>query len=134
MEAHTLLTQYFVTLPHNLAEQLKWSRFINVHGLPGHNISCLQLEHMNRLVQTALAGLGSNKSEKAIVRVGKSIGILSKFLEVYDNETGVKSPSGKHSEKSMLKDLHKIIEQLTACNAFDKSTSRIHININHFLI
>ena len=35
IEAFTLLSQYHITLPSNLAEQLKWSRFINVHGFPG---------------------------------------------------------------------------------------------------
>ncbi len=44
IEALTLLSQYHILLPCNLAEQLKWSRFINVRGLLGHNISCdLQL-------------------------------------------------------------------------------------------
>ena len=37
--AYTLLSQYHITLPTNFAEQLKWSCFINVHVLPGHNIS-----------------------------------------------------------------------------------------------
>ncbi len=64
-EAFTLLTQYHVTLPPRLAHQLKWSRFINSHGLPGHNISCdLHMEHLNRVAKTAIERLGSNKSEK----------------------------------------------------------------------
>ena len=47
IEALTLLSQYHITLPYNLAEQLKWSRFINVHGLPGNNISFdLHTEHL----------------------------------------------------------------------------------------
>ena len=51
-ESFTLLSQYNITLPDNLAKQLKWSRFVNVHGLPGHNISCdLHMEHMKRLVK-----------------------------------------------------------------------------------
>ena len=33
IEAFTLLSQYHLLLPQNLAEQLKWSRFVNVHGL-----------------------------------------------------------------------------------------------------
>ena len=40
LEALTLLSQYYILLPPNLVEQLKWSSFINVHGCPGHNISC----------------------------------------------------------------------------------------------
>ena len=51
-ETFTLLSQYHLLLLPNLAEQLKWSRFINVHGLPGHNISCdLHMEHLYRLRQ-----------------------------------------------------------------------------------
>ena len=46
IEALTLLSQYSIILPPNLAEQLKWSRFVNMHGRPGHNISCdLHMEH-----------------------------------------------------------------------------------------
>lgn len=62
--------------PH-LAEQLMWSRFVNVHGLPGHNISCdLHMEHLNCLVKIAIEGLGANKSMKAISRAAKAIGVL----------------------------------------------------------
>ena len=32
-------TQYHFILPPALAEQLKWCRFINNHGIPGRNIS-----------------------------------------------------------------------------------------------
>ena len=47
IEALTLLSQYSIILPPNLAEQLKWSRFVNMHGRPGHNISCdLHMEHL----------------------------------------------------------------------------------------
>ena len=67
-----MLSQYHLTLPPRLAEQLMWSRFINTHGHAGHNISCdLHIEHMNRVAKTAIEGLGANKSEKAITRVGK---------------------------------------------------------------
>lgn len=74
LEALTLLTQYFVTLPPNLAEQVKWSRFINTHGHQGQNISSdLHMEHLNRIVKTAIEGLGANKTEKAIIRAGKCV-------------------------------------------------------------
>ena len=48
IEALTLLSQYSIILPPNLAEQLKWSRFVNMHGRPGHNISCdLHMEYLS---------------------------------------------------------------------------------------
>ncbi len=36
IEAFTMLTQYHLLLPKNLAAKPKWSRFINIHGKPGH--------------------------------------------------------------------------------------------------
>ncbi len=99
IEALTLLSQYHLTLPPNLIEQLKWSRFININGIPGHNASCdLHMEHLNKLVKTAMEGLGANKSQKAICRVGRAIGVLASAIDSFDKDLGV--PSGKHSDKA----------------------------------
>ncbi len=126
LEALTMLTQYFVILPPNLAEQLKWSRFVNVHGYSGCNISAdLYMEHMNRVVKTVISGLGANKTEKAIIRAGKSVGLLSDILAAYDDEAGVSLISGKHTEKSVVKDLHLIVEQLMESDVFENG-SRTH--------
>ena len=110
IEAFTVLVQVHFILPPNLSEQIKWSRFINVHGLPGHNISAdLQMEHLNRLVKIAIEGLGANKSENAIKRTAKAVGVLSKALESYDAALGIRSTSGKHSKKVLIRDANKII-------------------------
>ena len=34
IESFTVLAQYNILLPPSIGEQLKWSRLINVHGLP----------------------------------------------------------------------------------------------------
>lgn len=125
IEALTMLSQYHLTLPPNLAEQVKWSRFVNVHGLPGCNISCdLHMEHINRLVKTAINGLGANKSEKAITRVGRAIGVLASAIHSYDDQLGVPAQSGKHSTKKsqpkILKDLTAVVDQLLECDVFDQ--------------
>ena len=74
------------TVPSDFAtEHLKWSRFVNTHGLVGHNISCdLHMEHLNRLVKDAITGLGANKTTKAIDIVGKAIGTITKSLTNFD--------------------------------------------------
>ena len=47
-EAFNLLLQSNILSPRKLAE-LKWSRTINTHGKPGHNVPCdLHMEHLNR--------------------------------------------------------------------------------------
>ena len=140
LEALTMLTQYFVVLPPNLSEQLKWSCFVNVHGFPGRNISAdLHMEHLNRTVKTIIQGLGANKTDNAITRAGKSVGPLSDILAAFDGEAGVASISGKHAEESELKDLYQIVDQLMESEVFDgglqnhKSFLNLKANITRIL-
>ena len=132
IEALTLLSQYSIILPPNLAEQLKWSRFVNMHGRPGHNISCdLHMEHINRLVKVAIDGLGANKSKKAIGRVAKAMGVLSETTKSFDSTVGITAPSGKHSDPKTAKDLKRITTQLLECAIFNPQTQDIHSSFPH---
>ena len=127
IEALTLLSQYYLILPPHLAEQVKWSRFINVHGLPGHNISCdLHMEHLNRVAKIAIAGLGANKSQKAIQRIGKAFGTVSLSLENFDAISNVPAESGAHTTRSSEKDLLKIIKELAKPKVFSTIPGRKH--------
>ena len=95
------------------------------------------MEHLNRLVKVAIKGLGANKTSKAIIRVGKAVGILSTAVQSFDGEIGVTTPSGLHSEKSMQNDMTKIVVQLQLleCTLFEKtehthnSFSKLHSNL-----
>ena len=74
IEAFTLLSQYYYLFPPQLAQQLKWSHFVNTTGQKGHSIAAgLHVEHLNRMCKDAVHQLGANKTPKAIVRVGKAI-------------------------------------------------------------
>ena len=122
-----VLSQYHLTLPPRLAEQLKWSRFINTHGSAGHNISCdLHMEHLNKIAKVAVDGLGANKSEKAITRVGKAIGTMAGTLDNFDSVNNVPAVSGAHSRKSADKDLHKVVNQLVKSEVFNIKPGRKH--------
>ena len=140
-EALVLLSQYYVTLPPYLAEKLIWSRFINLHGLPGHNISCdLHMEHLfiglfmcfNRTAKAAIQCLGANKSKKAIIRVGKSPGSLLKVLNHFDRENKVELTSGHHTQKKASKDLATVIQQLVEANVLSIIRLRRHENFPNF--
>ncbi len=71
-----------------------------------------------------MEGLGANKSEKSIKRVAKAMGVLTKATNSFDCEVGIVSTSGKHSEKSQLKDLKTIIQQLVECDPFKSGAQR----------
>lgn len=127
IEAFTILAQYHFILPPQLAEQLKWSRFINNHGAPGKNICMdLHMEHLVRLCKTSIEGLGANKSERAIIRVGKTVGILDELLNSFDSENGISPVSDTHSARGMDKDLHLVIKELQEIRAFEVSSSKVH--------
>lgn len=127
IEALTLLSQYHVILPDSLAEQLKWSRFVNAHGIVGHNISCdLHMEHLNRETKTSIKSLGANKSQKAIIRTGKAVGVLIDSLAKFDEDNKITSDSGKHAPASAKKDLMKILKQLCTSRVFEIVPGRTH--------
>ena len=127
VEAFTLLSQYHLILPPHLAEQLKWSRCVNTHGLPGHNISCdLHMEHINRVAKVAIQGLGPNKSKKAIERVGKAIGTITSSLDKFDSTNNVPAESGQHSTRSSDNDLLKVVSQLVKSGVFKVRPGRKH--------
>ena len=80
-EAFQFLCQYHFYLPPQQAQQLLYSRFINVHGREGHNIPCdLHMEHLNRTIKDELEHLGANKMEQAITRASKCSHLINSLL------------------------------------------------------
>ena len=72
-----MIYQYYFTLSPRQSHQLIWSRFVNTHGQPGHNIEC---DLTLRLCKNAIKGMGVNKIEKAIQHAAKAIGETSIIL------------------------------------------------------
>ncbi len=132
MEAFHLLIQYHIVLPPRLAEGVKWSRFVNTRGLPGHNISCdLHMEHMNKLVKTSIEGLGANKAQKSIIRCGKMVGTLESTLDTFDKDNDVTKAHGVHAKAPYDKDFLKVVEQLSQMNVFSNTPGRDHKSFTH---
>ena len=54
-----------------------WNRTVNIRGRQGKNIPCdLFLEHLNREAKCCIGALGSNITDGAVHRIGKSIDAL----------------------------------------------------------
>ena len=72
--AFNLIAQYTFLLSPREAMQLKWNRTVNTHGRPGKNVSCdFHLEHLNKEAKQSLMGIGSNFTNQAVIRMGKSL-------------------------------------------------------------
>ena len=126
-ESFHLLYQHSYALSPRLSNQLMWSRFINVHGLPGRNIPLnLHMEHLNRRAKDAIKNLGSNKTVGAVTRVGHCIGALSHVLDQFDRENLVDSGSSKYWKPRATKDISIAVEELVNIQAFSVQEGRRH--------
>ena len=134
-EAFILLAQYHFLLSPRGAMQLLWNRTVNVHGLPGRNVSCdLHMEHLNREAKSGLAGTGSNiTADQSVKRVGKSIGHTTTMLSNFDLINGSSVPSGRHSKRSTAKDMKLLLKQLHEdTDVFAEIPDRFHRNFPKF--
>ena len=136
-EAFNMLVLYQFILSPRQSCQLLWSRFVNVHGVQGKNIPAdLFMEHLNRLCKNAVENLGANKTEKAIQRVGKVIGVLETVISNYDNLYNVTGSSGRHKRQSCEKDVALVLEEITKrSHVFSVQPGRSHscfktVNVN----
>ena len=126
-EAANLLLQHFYTVSPRLSAQLLWSRFVNVHGLPGRNIAAdLHMEHLNRIAKEAIRFQGSNRTEKAIERVGRSIGTLFTVLDNFDMHNQVPTTFSRQVKPDAQKDIKVIVDELVKCRSFEVEKGRKH--------
>ena len=127
VEVLNMLCQFHYDLPPRLSQELIWSRFVSTHSLPGRNIpEDLHQEHLNRVVKDFIRGLGANKTEDAIMRIGKALGTLFPVIENFDEENNVYNPAGAHKPPSSSKDQDLIIENLLKCNLFSSHPHRCY--------
>ena len=92
---------------------LKWSRTINTHGKPGHNVPCdLHMEHLNRQLKRCIRNAGSNIYPSAIQRVAKSLGPVSNVCAQFEKELSISANKDYHTYPSFRKDLDAIIRVL----------------------
>ena len=133
LESFITLAQCEWFLPPRQAMQLKYSRFINVHGRQGCNIPCdLYMEHLNKLVKLCVQHLGANKTGKNIQRIGKCIGQVDKILANYDEQHQVSAPSCHHSVPTLQHDRDAVIKELINAKVFSIEPGRQHRHFEKF--
>ena len=126
IESLNFLVQHDVTLPPRQAAELIWSRFINVHGLPGRNIpNDLHMEHLNRIVKNSIKGLGANKTEAAITKIGRALGVVAPILENFDETNNVTTLSGTHKMPNAERDMRMMVEEILPF--FSQVSGRTHM-------
>ena len=96
-----------------LAEQIKWSRTVNINGGQSRNIPVdLHNEHLNRALQDTLSGLGSNVSPDMFLQAGKSIKGISDVVNGFDQASRLHGMSSSHSRAKIVRDEDTILQEL----------------------
>ena len=127
IECFHLLMQHDYILSERQAAEMLWSRFINTHGQQGKNIpNDLHCEHLNRVCKDAIRSLHTNKTEKAVRRVSRSLGVMVPILSQFDNENGVAKESGLHKTTSYENDMTIVIKDLQTYDVFSSTYRRKH--------
>ena len=126
-EAAILLVQDQI-LSERKVVQLRYSRFINVHGRPGCNIPAdLFMEHLNRQLKSVLVNMGSNIQPESILRAARAIGVVNNICHTFEKEVSGTAISGYHPIPSYKKDLLTIITILTEAKVLQQQQqSRVH--------
>ena len=117
IQAFTLLTKQYYLLSPWLEQQLTWSRFINVCGVPGGNKEMdLHMEHMNCIIKCALA---SNIYPNSIFcELEKSVVLLRPLLN---------SSMNTHIHIQQCQDLKKLVCQIyVQTQVFTEQPGRMH--------
>ncbi len=111
VEEFTMLAQCEFIFTPRMIQQLLWSRTVNTQGRPGKNIPCdLHTEHINRDCKKAIGSVGPNVTqESSITHVGRSNGELSKLTSTFERSNGVPQESGRHTRRSVAKDMEKVL-------------------------
>ena len=138
LEVLRMLYSYHFTLSPRQKHQLLWSRFINVHGMPGHNIAGdLLMEHLKHICKQAIQGSGAKKEKESITRIGKALGPLAEVMANFDKN--ILKPTndhiaGRHKYASVTRDQNMIVNELLnhAC-VFNESQKRTHRYFRTFL-
>ena len=61
------------------------------------------MEHLNQLVKTAIDGLGANKTDNAISRASKAMGVIEEIVKLFDSALKVCEASAIHHDISFKK-------------------------------
>ena len=127
VEAFNLLFEYEYALTPRMKQQMMWERTVNVHGKQGRNVSMdLHMEHINKECKQAMGSLGSNIGEKAVGRIGRSIGEVMKVTQNFDSVNKVREESGHHPRRTVQLDMEKLLAQLQDDDVYGHVRGRKH--------
>jgi hypothetical protein len=126
LEILRFLCQQKSLLSQKAAFESCFGLFVNTKGkINSHIPADQQMEHLVRLTKGHLKAMGSNVSDKTILKRSSALFGIQEISENYDIQTGVITRAKKHKSKSSILDEQQIINDLRVSKPFQKSPGRL---------
>lgn len=134
--SHSTLSKYFVEnldfllkVEHLLSPAMRRrvleGSFVNVRGGVGNNVEAdLAQEHSVRNRKDMIRQLGSNKTNKAMLRLTNAADAVATLVTNLDRALGIRPAGGRHTKRDSQADALKIQDILTQCKPFSYTQGR----------
>ena len=122
--SHSARSKYFIEcidyilktealLSEKMALKVRCASFVNPKGRQGKNKAAdLQKENQVLVLKELIRGLGSNKTEHAIITLSKAAPVIEDIVHNFDQMVNVKNKQSSHKKKSFEEDVRVILREL----------------------
>ncbi len=113
-----------------MAHRLTWGQYVNWNGGQGKNVACdMAQEICSRVSKDVVKGMGTNKTEKAMIRASKTAAGVFQIVRAMNGSLQIHDVSNTHSKKSLCEDEMLLLDDLRKLKPFKRTPGREH---NHF--
>jgi L1 cell adhesion molecule like protein len=112
-------------LPPRFAEEVKWSRFVNLTGGQGKNLDAdYVLELFNNAVKTKLKTLGPNHTAKQVMEISRTAMFCDELAKMMSSQLDLAPVSRQHTDREVEKDRNLVLNELLQSNVFTFTPGR----------
>ncbi|XP_061190846.1 uncharacterized protein LOC133198962 [Saccostrea echinata] len=119
-----------ILLSEKMAMKVRAGSFVNLKGKRGSNKATdLQKENEVLVLKDLIRGLGSNKTERAIVTVSKAAPVIQSIVDNVDRMLCVKAKKTRHQKKSFEGDVKELLTEIMPLKWWIQNPNR---KLTHF--
>lgn len=124
-----------ILLSPKMSMKVRAGSFINKSGHIGKNKPAdIEKENQVKLLKELIRGLGSNKTENAIVGISKAAPVIESIVHHFDEEVGISEIKTTHKSRSLENDLKALLEKTRELCPFSDKGRTLYsykgINVN----
>ncbi|XP_061180391.1 uncharacterized protein LOC133188936 [Saccostrea echinata] len=116
-----------ILLSTKMSMKVRASSFINKSGRTGKNKPAdIEKENQVKLLKELIRGLGSNKTENAIIGISKAAPVIESVVHQFDEEAGICELRTTHKSRSLENDLMVMLEKTRELDPFSNQGRSLH--------